>query len=157
MKAFTTSDQVRPFLGWLIIDGGLTPVNQPLDKTVNRVFKGHLRDCYDQWSLTAPINPQTGAPFPPTRQQCAQWVVTAWDKIPEELCQKAWVHCGYKPKSNLGNGTEIVRYTDAQTSLMMQKIIGDDSYIGIDDAEITEPINPLEFDKYGDAVRDQVE
>ena len=49
--------------------GGLTPVGQPLDKVVNKVFKGYLRDNYDLWALTSPINTATGAPHPPTQQQ----------------------------------------------------------------------------------------
>ena len=42
----------RKNLRWKIMKGGLTPVGQPLDKVVNKVFKGHLRDIYDMWSLT---------------------------------------------------------------------------------------------------------
>ena len=61
------------------------------------------------------------------------------------------MHCGYKPKSDLGNGSEIVRYTDNQTSVMVQKVIGNDSFIGIDDAEIAEPMDPQEFESYCDA------
>ena len=147
VKNFTTSPSIRNNLGWIIIDGGLTPTNQPLDKTVNRVFKGHLRDLYDQWSLTCPVNPNNGAPYPPTRQLCARWVVEAWDKIPEELCRNAWTHCGYKSKSELGTGSEMVRHTAQETSLMVQRIIGDDAAIGIDDAEITDPMDPHSDDE----------
>ena len=30
-----------------IIPDGLTPAAQPLDKIINKVFKGHFRDLYD--------------------------------------------------------------------------------------------------------------
>ena len=142
-------------LDWMIIDGGLTPVNQPLDKTVNRVFKANLRDCYDQWSLTAPVNPNSGAPYPPTRQMVANWVVQAWEKVPEELCRKSWTHCGYKAQSELGRGGEIVHYTENETSLMVQRIIGDDAFTGLDDEEITCAVDPMEFDGYADDKDDE--
>ena len=48
---------------------GLIPVGQPLDKVVNKVLKGYLRDFYDLWAFTAPIDPVTEALLPPTRQQ----------------------------------------------------------------------------------------
>ena len=72
-------------LRWEIMKGGLTPVGHTLNKVVNKVFKGYRRDIYDMWALTSPINKATGAPHPPTRQQCATWVVEAWEKVSEEL------------------------------------------------------------------------
>ena len=65
-----------PFFHPEIIPGGLTPVAQPLDKVINKVFKGHFRDLYDLYILTAPIS-NTGNPQPPSRQQLATWVVEA--------------------------------------------------------------------------------
>ena len=35
-----------------MMKGGLTPVRQPLDKVVNKVFKGYLCDIYDMWEIT---------------------------------------------------------------------------------------------------------
>ena len=131
-KNFTTGDEEREkMLHWSIMKGGLTPVGQPLDKVVNKVFKGYLRDIYDHWSLTAPINMETEAPVPPTRQQMASWVVEAWEKIPEELCAKAWVACGYKPKDQLGGDREtaVVPYTDEQVQRMVEKSIGEDAFV----------------------------
>ena len=40
-KEFTESAEMKD-MEVIIIDGGMTPENQPLDKAVNRVFKGHL-------------------------------------------------------------------------------------------------------------------
>ena len=77
----------------------------------------HVRHFYDQWSLTAPVNPETGAPLPPSRQQMVSWVVEAWDsKISIELCANAWVACGYKTADQLGGDKEtgIVPYTEEQ-------------------------------------------
>ena len=38
-----------------IILSGLAPVAQPLDKVINKVFKGHFRGLYDLYILTMPI------------------------------------------------------------------------------------------------------
>ena len=60
-----------------IIPGGLTPVAQPLNKVINKVFKAYLRDLYDLYILTAPIM-SIGSPKAPSRQLLATWVVEAW-------------------------------------------------------------------------------
>jgi len=62
------------------------------------VFKENLRNLYDSWLLTAPVDEKTGAPIPPSHQQSTTWVVQAWDEISEELCAKAWTACEYKTK-----------------------------------------------------------
>ena len=85
----------------------------------------------------------------------ANWVVQAWEKVPEELCRKSWTHCGYKAQSELGRGGEIVHYTENETSLMVQRIIGDDAFTGLDDEEITCAVDPMEFDGYADDKDDE--
>jgi len=109
-----------------IIPGGLTPVAQPLDKVVNKVFKAHFRDLYDLYILTAPIG-NTGNPQPPSRQQLATWVVKAWDLIPEELVRKSWTACGYKQEqdltcSNEGRVTFALRRTFRIMDIFHSKI-----------------------------------
>ena len=91
VKAYCNS---LPFLQPEIIPGGLTPVAQPLDKVINKVFKAFFRDIYDNYILTAPIG-NTGNPTPPSRQLLSMWVVEAWEKIPAELVVKSWTACGY--------------------------------------------------------------
>ena len=112
VKEFTTS---LDFLCWKIMAGGITPVGQPLDKLVNKVFKGYFHDIFDKWSLTAPINAKNGIPKTPSRQLLATWVVEAWDKVPETLCKKAWEVCGYKPEHDTdatNTSTDIVENTE---------------------------------------------
>ena len=46
--------------------------------------------------LNAPANPTTGHPFVPSRQLCAIWVVSAWERVPEALVRKAWTVGNYK-------------------------------------------------------------
>ena len=44
--------EFKKILRWEMMKGGLTPVRQPLDKVVNKVFKGYLCDIYDMWEIT---------------------------------------------------------------------------------------------------------
>ena len=112
----------------------------------------------DLWALTAPINPETEAPLPPTRQQMASWVVEAWDKITEELCAKAWVACGYKTQDQLDgdNETGVVAYSEEQVGRMVEKIIGGDAFVNYcHDAALVnqDPPHPDEEDSdYSDVV-----
>ena len=41
----------------------------------------------------------------------------------------------------------MVRHTAQETSLMVQRIIGDDAAIGIEDSEITDPMDPHSDDE----------
>ena len=128
-------------LRWEIIKGGLTPVGQPLDKVVNKVFKGYLRDIYDMWALNSPINKATGAPNPPTWQKCATWVIEAWGKVLEDLCAKVWTACGYKTKNELASDqvTETAAYIDEQVSRLVQDEVIDDEYINFHDLALIGP------------------
>ena len=84
----------RRMIKWIIMKVGLTPVEKPLDRLVNKLFKGYIRELYDIFSLTAPVNSATGDPCPPSREKKLTWVVEAWDQVPEELCAKAFTACG---------------------------------------------------------------
>ena len=85
---------LHPRVSIVMIAGGLTPVAQPLDKAVNKVFKGYMREQYDEYILTCALNAK-GHQVPPTRQLCCQWIKVAWDAVPTSMCRKAWSDCGY--------------------------------------------------------------
>ena len=94
VKDFKLDPSQREKLKFDIMKGGFIPVGQPLDKIVNKVFKGYLRDLYDIRSLMAFVNPCTGHQCPPSRQPLRTWIVQAWLNITESLCRKAWNACG---------------------------------------------------------------
>ena len=126
--------------------GGLTPVVQPLEILFNKVFKGYLRELYEIFALTDPVNPATGAPFPPSYQQNLTWIVEAWEQVTEELFSKAWTACGYK-KNNDSDGdinTGLVPYSDDQVGELVQRMCGDDTYVKFqDEADVgADPIFP---------------
>ena len=37
----------HPLLKWIMMDGGITPKSQPLDVTINKIFKGLFRDLFE--------------------------------------------------------------------------------------------------------------
>eukprot|EP00956_Cyclotella_meneghiniana_P036000 scaffold120055_cov77-Cyclotella_meneghiniana.AAC.2 len=67
----------------------------------------------------------------PVAQPLDKVVNKAWDKVPEELCAKAWTACGYKTKDQLcgDNETAIVEWNDVQVDEMVQTLIGSNNYM----------------------------
>ena len=97
IKAFNRGHHVcRCMLKWIIMQGGLTPGGQPLERLINKLCQGYLRELYDIFSLTTTFNPATGAPCPLSHQKISTCIVEAWDQVSEELCDKACTGCGYK-------------------------------------------------------------
>ena len=83
LKAFNRGHHMRRrILKWIIMKGGITPVGKSLDRMVNKVFKGYLRELYDIFALIAPVNRDTGAPSLPFPQQISTWIVKVWDQVP---------------------------------------------------------------------------
>ena len=138
-------------LTWLMMDGGITPKAQPLDVLINKIFKGFFRDLFEEWSLQAPVNPKTDHPLAPSRQLLAMWVVEAWDKVPVEIIQKAWVVCGYQSMEQLHKKSEssaIIDYTRRELGSMVEKICGQDGIDAwIDDANDPDPEFPEDSDE----------
>ena len=105
--------------------GGITPKAQPLDVLINKVWKGFYRDLFEEWSLCCPLNHKSGRPHPPSRQLLAQCLVMAWEKIPKELVQKAWVVSGYSMIQNLEDESaskELVQYSDQELGSIVENI-----------------------------------
>ena len=77
----------------LLLDGGLTPVGQPLDKLIQKIIKGNYRQQYDEYAIDADEDDKGNIPAP-SRQLCAQWVANAINNIEPEVIIRSFIHCG---------------------------------------------------------------
>ena len=65
-----------------IIARGITQKCQPIDMILAQILKGYYREDCDLYMFTASEN-NKGKPMPPINQIYEQWVVKAWDTVPE--------------------------------------------------------------------------
>ncbi|MCG8431977.1 MAG: hypothetical protein MJA29_12505 [Candidatus Omnitrophica bacterium] len=66
-----------------IIPGGLTKLLQPLDISVNRSFKQHVRMSWEQWMCDGEHSfTKTGRQRRASYALVAEWIVDAWKKVP---------------------------------------------------------------------------
>ena len=65
-----------------VIPGGLTKKLQPLDITVNRVFKLHIRESWEQWMAEGlHTYTKTGKMRRATHAEVCNWVLEAWKAV----------------------------------------------------------------------------
>eukprot|EP00957_Ditylum_brightwellii_P024333 1835324-Ditylum_brightwellii.AAC.1 len=118
--------------------GGITLKAQPLDVLVNKVFKDHFRDLFQQWSLAAPTNDK-GHPKAPSCQLLVTWAMEAWEKVPKELVQRSWAVCHYKSTEEIANGntssSAVVAYDEAKLGQIVEQVAGTDALTLYNDPE----------------------
>ena len=78
-----------------IVPGGCTKYVQAPDVSWNKPFKQKVTDLYDEWLATEWLERE----FPggnlkaPPRKCIVQWILTAWQSLPEELIIKSFRVC----------------------------------------------------------------
>lgn len=74
----------------VVIPGGMTGILQPLDVSINRPFKVHMRRMYREWRCTSKETTPSGRLKKPSLFQMCEWIVAAWDLIPREIVSKSF-------------------------------------------------------------------
>ena len=67
----------------IVIPGGLTSVLQPLDVSINKPVKNHLRHSWEDYMLQ---NTNSGNPAKPSKQCIVEWIVEANGMIDSNKC-----------------------------------------------------------------------
>lgn len=94
-----TTDQIKNLLKrenceLVVIPGGMTSQLQPLDVSINKPFKDHLRYEYTNWLASGdlPLTP-SGKIKKASPVEVANWISTAWKKISPEIVRKSFKKC----------------------------------------------------------------
>lgn len=76
-----------------LIPGGYTSKLQAMDVGLNKPFKNHIRDQYDDWCLNRDETTTTK----PLRTDVSQWVHESWHSIESAVISNTWHHIGLFP------------------------------------------------------------
>ena len=109
-KADSVKDQLKDLNTHIaIIPGGLTKILQPLDLTVNRVFKSKVRERWERWMSEGLHSfTKTGRMRKATYADVANWVKDAWDAVDAGIIQRAFLEAKLVP--------ENIKCADSDTS-----------------------------------------
>ena len=107
-EAHKTEQVKRPFkkdnTDLAVIPRGLTSVLQPLDVSLNKLFKDRVRQKWMTWMAEEIHEVRTGGlQKKPSVQLMCQWIGEAWHDIPREMVAESFLKCGI---TNSMNGSE---------------------------------------------------
>ena len=125
-QAFTVTNTIVEY-----IPGGYTSKLQAMDVGVNKPFKDHVRDCVDGFIFENDSNENVR----PQRQDVAEWVEFAWNKIRKDTLLKTWRRIGYT-KDDIQD-TEEEDDNDSADCLALQEPEDEDDYTTDTDDQTT--------------------
>ena len=112
-----------------VIPGGLTSQLQPLDISVNKPFKGFMREEWTKWieAPTRHVTPTRRVEWPSISNVC-EWVKNSWQQVRSETVVKSSKKCGI---SNALDGSEDdILYEESDVSSENNR---EDGFTGSDD------------------------
>jgi len=87
-----------------LIPGGLTSVLQPLDVCLNKPFKDHMREQWNEWFTSAEKSfTKAGNMRPPSLDTLCEFVEKAWNNLEPSMIESSFKKCCI---SNAMDGTE---------------------------------------------------
>lgn len=114
-----------------VIPAGLTSICQPLDVTINKPFKDHLRKEWHLWMIEggAGITAAGNLRRAKLSDVCG-WVKRAWEKIPDEMIIKSFKTCNISTSLD-GSDDEISEgeVSEGEIDDVDDNIISDDEEI----------------------------
>ena len=98
--AVHTCDEVRDALrvrdaGLVVVPPGQTGLCQPLDVSVNRSFKAHMRKLYEEWLAQCNFTyTRAGNVKRPSHDIIVSWVSKAWSAVDVGIIRRCFRLCG---------------------------------------------------------------
>jgi DDE superfamily endonuclease len=115
-------DRIAEFQGFVeLLPAHSTSVLQVMDVGINKPFKNHVRDEYDNWHENHGENGEKVQ-----RTDVSHWIETAWSKIRLDTILKTWQHIGWNFNPGNWGDLDINLDLDADDEDFMQ-LLADDS------------------------------
>ena len=110
-----------------VIPGGLTKKLQPLDISVNRSFKCHLRQQWENWMLNNAVHTFTpgGKMRHASLVEVCQWVITSWEAVTAECIQNGFRKALNENEDEESEENENIEESDGESEDIEEDNLGE--------------------------------